>query len=164
MRPRVGVGRNEVAPGVLRDAQSGILDLVVVDVPVKPDDDGADVVVVRQCVPRFQFHFLVLVGRAAAVADPFQVQLLADAVLADHVDLLVLGEVDRFEVGRRGVRRRINLLGLDAQAKARELAQVSRARLGRVVGDEDEPLAERAEEVEGLRDAVDDRVAAPDDA
>jgi hypothetical protein len=37
----VPIRSNEQASGVLADAKRGVLDLVIVDVAVKPDDDGS---------------------------------------------------------------------------------------------------------------------------
>ena len=48
--------------------------------------------------------------RAAEVPDAGEFELLHDADLPDHVDLLVLGEVDALQVRGRGIRRRVDLL------------------------------------------------------
>ena len=51
VRHCVEVGGDELAARVLVDAELRVLDLVVVDLAVKADDDGAHVGVVRQRVP-----------------------------------------------------------------------------------------------------------------
>ena len=57
-----------------------------------------------------------------------------------------------------------NLLRLNVQAEARELLQVPRSALRRVVGDEEEPLTRVTQHGERFRHAVDERVSPPDDS
>mmetsp|Transcript_8310 Transcript_8310/g.36764 ORF Transcript_8310/g.36764 Transcript_8310/m.36764 type:complete len:327 (-) Transcript_8310:103-1083(-) len=161
---RVGVGRDELAPRVLADAQRGVLDLVVVDVAIEADDDCGDVRVVLHELAGGKGHLLVAIRLAAQVRNAHAVEFLQDASLANDVHLLVLGEVDGLEVRGGGEGGGKDLLGGDLEPQAEELLEVARAGLGGVVGDEDEPLAHLAEHGDGLGDALDEGVALPDDA
>jgi hypothetical protein len=98
-------------------------------------------VVVLEEHSRGKLDGLADVGGAAAVRDAFELQLLDDADLANDVDLLIFRKVVRLEVGGGRVRGGVDLLGGDGEAEGGELGEVARARLGRVVGDEDELLA-----------------------
>ena len=147
MRHGVPVGGNELAVLVLPDAKGRVLDLVVVDLPVKADADGRDVGVVRHLDPLAQGDLGVRVLGAAKVGNVGQGELLHDADLTDHVDLLaaVGGEVLALEVGRSGVGAAVDLLGTDVEAKGEELLEVALAALRGVVRDEDELLSRRRE-------------------
>mmetsp|Transcript_30605 Transcript_30605/g.81528 ORF Transcript_30605/g.81528 Transcript_30605/m.81528 type:complete len:252 (-) Transcript_30605:3-758(-) len=112
-----------------------------------------------------QVGLLVLVRLATEPRHADEVQFLTDSLLADDVDLLAgLLELRLLEVcgGREGGGE--DLLRLDAQAELRELGLVPGAALGGVVGHEEQGLACRAQLLQNIRDALDARVASPDNA
>mmetsp|Transcript_77917 Transcript_77917/g.218629 ORF Transcript_77917/g.218629 Transcript_77917/m.218629 type:complete len:252 (+) Transcript_77917:743-1498(+) len=112
-----------------------------------------------------QVGLLVLVRLATEPRHADEVQFLTDSLLADDVDLLAgLLKLRLLEVrgGREGGGE--DLLRLDAQAELRELGLVPGAALGGVVGHEEQGLACRAQLLQNIRDALDARVAAPDNA
>jgi hypothetical protein len=69
MRHGVQIGGDELASRVLVDAELSVLDLVVVDLAVEPDDDRAHVLVVRQRVARLELDLLAGIGAAADPRD-----------------------------------------------------------------------------------------------
>mmetsp|Transcript_22822 Transcript_22822/g.48253 ORF Transcript_22822/g.48253 Transcript_22822/m.48253 type:complete len:416 (-) Transcript_22822:44-1291(-) len=166
VRHGVPVGGDELARLVLPDAEGRVLDLVVVDLAVEPHDHGRHVRVVLHLHALAQGDLLPLVLGAAKVRDARQRELLHDPHLPDDVHLLrpVRREVLALQVGRRGIAAAVDLLRGDVQPERQELLQVALARLGRVVRDEDELLARLAQRLDGLRDPLDELVAAPDDA
>mmetsp|Transcript_14372 Transcript_14372/g.30332 ORF Transcript_14372/g.30332 Transcript_14372/m.30332 type:complete len:366 (+) Transcript_14372:154-1251(+) len=164
VRHRVQVCHDELTARVFVDAKLRVLDLVVIDVAVEADDDGADVLIVRQRVAGLELHLLVGVGGAADVRHADEVELLLDANLSDNVHLLPsLLELGLLEVRRRREGRREDLLGLNVEPKRRELAEVALTALGRVVCHEEHLLASLAQHVEHRRNAINHGVALPND-
>mmetsp|Transcript_42330 Transcript_42330/g.75848 ORF Transcript_42330/g.75848 Transcript_42330/m.75848 type:complete len:216 (+) Transcript_42330:1191-1838(+) len=109
-----------------------------------------------------QINLLIGVRRSPNVVHTNQIQLLADANLPNDVHLLVLGEVIGLKICSSGVGGRVDLVGLNVQAQAQELLQIPSTGLGGVVGDKEQLLALRLEEVQGLWDTVNEGVPLPD--
>merc|ERR1719223_88309 len=164
MRDGVQVGSDELASGILVDAELRGLNLEVVDVTVEADHDGPDVLVLLDHASLAHVGNLLVVLRTSAPRYVYHVELLADADLADDVDLLTaLLELGLFEVGGRREGRREDLLGGNVQTETVELLFVSRARLRTVVRHEEHFLAEGSELVEGLGNSRNQTVSPPDD-
>mmetsp|Transcript_18492 Transcript_18492/g.65811 ORF Transcript_18492/g.65811 Transcript_18492/m.65811 type:complete len:272 (+) Transcript_18492:416-1231(+) len=154
-----------LAARVFVDAELRVLDLVVVDVPVEADDDGADVVVVLDDALGRHVRLLLRVRRAADVLHANKVELLLDADLADDVHLLASrGELGLLEVRGRGERAGEDLLGLHLETEAVKLFLVAGAGLRRVVRHEEDALPQRAQLVEDGGHFGDEGVSLPDDA
>ena len=96
--------------------------------------------------------------------DSFQIELFLDTYFTYNVHFFVFRELFRFQKGGGGVRRGINFLSGDVETERKEFFEVSSAGFCRVVGDEDELFATRAEIIESFRDTGDDRISSPDDA
>mmetsp|Transcript_21039 Transcript_21039/g.66108 ORF Transcript_21039/g.66108 Transcript_21039/m.66108 type:complete len:257 (+) Transcript_21039:575-1345(+) len=165
MGHRIQVGGNELAAGVLVDAQLCVLDFVVVDVAVVSDDDSAHIGVVVHLCARLELHLDVRLMGPADVGHAHEVELLEHAHVPDHVHLLAGGlEVDLVHVRGCGEGGAEDLLWLDVKAEGGELALVALAGLGRVVGHEEDLLAHLAEHGDDGGHAINERVALPDHA
>eukprot|EP00968_Pinguiococcus_pyrenoidosus_P020516 scaffold2429_cov263-Pinguiococcus_pyrenoidosus.AAC.2 len=165
MRDRIQIGRDEFAALQLVDAQLGVLDLVVVDVPVKAHHDRADVVIHLDGAPGAHVGLLVLVRRPADVGNAQQIELLLNAHLSDDVHLLASGrEASLLEIRCRREAAAEDLVVLHWQAQALELLGVALSRLGGVIGHEEEALAHGPQLVQHGRDPFNEGVASPDHA
>ena len=139
MRHSVGVCRDEHATRVLADAKRRVLDLVVVDVAIKTNDNRPDILVVVHQLTTRQRDLLASVRFTTNVLDADAVEFLQDARLSDDIRLLL--EIDRFQIRRRGEGRRKDFLGVHFQSQRLELLRVPGSRLGGVVRHEDQSLA-----------------------
>jgi len=112
----VEVGGDELAAGVFSDTEGGHLDLVVVDVSIKSNDDSGHVVIMFKKHARSEFYSFIGIFWAADVFDSFEVQFFLDAYFSYYVDFLVFGEVGGFQVGCSCIGGGIDLLCVDLQA------------------------------------------------
>lgn len=116
MSDGVEVGGDELAAGVFSDTEGGHLDLVVVDVSIKSNDDSGHVVIMFKKHARSEFYSFIGIFWAADVFDSFEVQFFLDAYFSYYVDFLVFGEVGGFQVGCSCIGGGIDLLCVDLQA------------------------------------------------
>mmetsp|Transcript_34892 Transcript_34892/g.81597 ORF Transcript_34892/g.81597 Transcript_34892/m.81597 type:complete len:335 (+) Transcript_34892:48-1052(+) len=160
----VKVGGNELAPWKLIQAELRILQLGVVDVPVKANNDCTDVLINIHLAAWAHVHGHVLEALATNPWDIDQVELLADSPLANDVySLASCLEVGLLQVSCGSEGGRENLLWWNIEAKGCKFALVARSALGGVVGDEEAFLASLAQLVQHIANTWNQGITAPND-
>lgn len=138
----IEIGGDELTTGVLVNAELSILNLVIVDVTVKANDDGTDIMVMIQSTPLVHVGLLSSIIWTTNVRYADEVELLRDADLTNDVDLLAGGlEVGLLEIGGCGEAGGEDFFGLGIQAEIEEFLKITRTTLCGIVGDEKYALA-----------------------
>ena len=160
MRDGVQIGGNEFRV-VFVDAELCVLNLVVIDGPIKADNDRAHVVVDGQFATGSHFGLLIGILRSTNVRNINQIQFLTNTNFPNDVNFFArIVKLGLFQVrccrkgtGKDFVRWNIR------QSQGIKLFLVPLATLGGIVGDKKQLFAGSPEFGEGFGNAVNERVA-----
>ena len=159
----VEIGGNELAARQFIQAQLSILQLVVVDMPIKANNHRTHIMVNVNPASRTHIWGLVLVSFSAQPRDTHQVKLFRDTFLTNDVDLFPsILELRLLQVCSRCKRGWKDLLRLNVQPQRGELGLVAGTAFGWVVRHKEQFFAALFEVFNHLRDPWNYRVTSPD--
>ena len=134
----IEIGGNELASRIFVDAQLSILDLVVVNVTIKANNDGPHIMVVFEEITRAHFGLFALILRATNPWNLNHIQFFADTNFAHDIDLLpCILKVCLFQIGCSCKARTKDFFGRNVQTEAIKLLFVSGSGFGGVIRHEE---------------------------
>merc|ERR1719183_1545634 len=158
----IQVGGNEFAVFILVDAELGVLNLVVIYVSVKTNNNSTDVFIMVELSTGDHVGLLALVFRPSDVWNTDEVKLVTDSNLPNDVDLLTLFSLQKlalFKICSSGKRRREYFFSCNVEPQRIELFLISGTALRAVIRNKETLLSSLPQLVQSFRDIIDQRIA-----
>mmetsp|Transcript_25662 Transcript_25662/g.53455 ORF Transcript_25662/g.53455 Transcript_25662/m.53455 type:complete len:234 (-) Transcript_25662:83-784(-) len=164
MRDGIQIGGNELGI-VFINGQLCVLNLVVVDVTIKSDNDGTDILINFQTASRTHIGLFAFIVRSTNVRHTNQIQFLTNANFSNDIGLFTrFLKFGLFQIRGGGKTGRKDFFGRDTvQTQPIKLFLVTRTRFGGIVGDKKTFFARLSQFFQGFGNARNQRIAPPND-